>query len=243
MKIARDIARAVGQLADPTFQRVLWSGLGLTVALLVGFALATVWGLNWLLPDSVTLPWIGDVTWLDNLASGVSLLGVMVLSVFLMVPVASAFISLFLDDVTDAVEAKHYPSLTPAPRLSLAEGIRDGIGFLGVLILANLAALVAYLAFPPLAPVIFYALNGFLLGREYMQLIAARRLGREGALAFRRRYPLRIWSAGALMAVPLTVPVVNLLVPLLGAATFTHLFHRLHSAPVPSGRTSRDPAR
>ncbi len=29
------------------------------------------------------------------------------------------------------------------------------------------------------------------------------------------------------MAVPLTIPLVNLTVPILGAATFTHLFHRL----------------
>jgi uncharacterized protein involved in cysteine biosynthesis len=29
------------------------------------------------------------------------------------------------------------------------------------------------------------------------------------------------------MALPLTVPVVNLVVPVLAAASFTHLFHRL----------------
>jgi hypothetical protein len=29
------------------------------------------------------------------------------------------------------------------------------------------------------------------------------------------------------MAVPLAIPVVNLFVPVLGAATFTHLFHRV----------------
>ena len=29
------------------------------------------------------------------------------------------------------------------------------------------------------------------------------------------------------MAAPLTVPILNLVVPVLGAATFTHLFHRL----------------
>ena len=29
------------------------------------------------------------------------------------------------------------------------------------------------------------------------------------------------------MAIPLTVPIVNLFIPLLGAATFTHMFHRL----------------
>ena len=29
------------------------------------------------------------------------------------------------------------------------------------------------------------------------------------------------------MAVPLTVPILNLVVPILGAATFTHIFHGL----------------
>jgi uncharacterized protein involved in cysteine biosynthesis len=29
------------------------------------------------------------------------------------------------------------------------------------------------------------------------------------------------------MALPLAIPLVNLLVPVLGAATFTHLYHRL----------------
>jgi hypothetical protein len=29
------------------------------------------------------------------------------------------------------------------------------------------------------------------------------------------------------MALPLTVPILNLLVPILGAATFTHIFHGL----------------
>jgi uncharacterized protein involved in cysteine biosynthesis len=57
--------------------------------------------------------------------------------------------------------------------------------------------------------------------------VALRRLPREEAARLRRRHGLQIWAAGVLMAVPLTVPVVNLLVPVLGAATFTHLFHRV----------------
>lgn len=243
MKFLGDVARAVAQLGDPAFQRVLWTGLALTVGLLIAFGALFVWGVNWLLPDTIALPWIGEIGWLDNVASGASVLGLLVLSVFLMVPVASVFTSFFLDDVTDAVEAKHYPRLSPAPRLSLADSIRDGAAFLGVLILANLAAFAAYLILAPLAPLIFYALNGFLLGREYFQLIAARRLGREGAAALRRRHTLRIWAAGCVMAVPLTVPIVNLLVPLLGAASFTHLYHRLPNRAETAGRTSRNPAR
>ena len=75
---------------------------------------------------------------------------------------------------------------------------------------------------------IFYALNGFLLGREYFQLAAMRRIGRVDARAMAKRRQGTIWIAGCLMAVPLSVPFINLLIPVLGAATFTHLFHKLN---------------
>ena len=73
---------------------------------------------------------------------------------------------------------------------------------------------------------IFWALNGFLLGREYFQIAAMRRLGREGAKQARKEHFGMIWLAGCLMAVPLTIPLLNLFIPILGAATFTHLFHQ-----------------
>ncbi len=225
--IAASIVAAIGQLSDPRFRSVLLQGVGLTIALLVGAYVLVFWVIQWLLPDTVTLPFIGDVTFIDDFASWGSVILMVILSVFLMVPVASAFTGLFLEDVADAVEAEHYPGLPPAPRLGLAEGMRESLTFLGVLIAANLAALVAYLVFAPFAPVIFYALNGFLLGREYYRMIAVRRLGRPGAKAAFRRHIGTIWAAGAVMAVPLTIPLVNLLVPILGAAAFTHLYHRL----------------
>lgn len=220
---------AIGQLDDPTFRGVLLKGVGLTLALLIAAYAVVFFGVQWLLPESFTLPWIGEITFVDDLLSWGSILLMMVLSIFLMVPVASAFTGLFLDDVADAVEAKHYPALPPAPRVELMDNIRESAGFLAVIIGANLLALVAYLIFAPFAPLIFYALNGFLLGREYFRMIALRRLGRAGANAAFRRHLVTIWAAGALMAVPLTVPLVNLLVPILGAATFVHLFHRLES--------------
>jgi len=80
---------------------------------------------------------------------------------------------------------------------------------------------------PPLTPFIFFGLNGFLLGREYFQIAAMRREGRQGAKALRRKHIGQIWFAGVLMALPLTIPIFNLIIPVLGAATFTHLYHRL----------------
>ncbi|MDJ0994852.1 MAG: EI24 domain-containing protein [Dinoroseobacter sp.] len=220
-------SRALAQLPEAAFRRVLLIGIGATIALLAAITWAFSLLLGWLVPETLTLPWIGDIGWVDNVASGLGIVTMLVLSVFLMVPVASAFTSLFLEDIADAVEARYYPALTPAPHTPFMEGLRDTLSFLGVIIVANLAALVLYLVFAPLAPVIFWALNGFLLGREYFQVTAMRRLGRKGAARMRKKHIATIWAAGVLMAVPLTIPVINLLVPVLGAATFTHLYHAL----------------
>ena len=140
--------------------------------------------------------------------------------------------------IAAAVERKHYPHLPPARSIGLVEGIVDAVKFLAVLIGVNLAALVLYVIFTPLAPILFWVVNGILLGREYGQLVALRRSDAAGAKAFRRKHRPTIFAAGVLMAVPLTIPVVNLLVPILGAATFTHLYHRLSgtaSSPARSG--------
>src|SRR5699024_6870009 len=93
-----------------------------------------------------------------------------------------------------------------------------------------LLALVLYFLSGPLAPFVFYAVNGYLLGREYFELVAARHMGLADAAAFRRRHWARAWAAGTLMAIPLTVPVMSLFVPVLGVATVTHQFHRLRQA-------------
>ena len=219
--------KAIGQLPDPRFRRVLWLGVGLTLALLAGIYALLLWLISLVAGDPVTLPWIGPVNWIDNALGWGSLAGMLVASIFLMVPVASAITSLFLDTVAEAVEDRHYPALPRVPGTSLMDGLRDGIGFFGVLVGLNLAAFALYLMFPPAAPFIFYGMNGWLLGREYFQVAALRREGREGAAALRRRHAGTIWAAGVLMALPLSIPLVNLFVPVVGAATFTHLYHRL----------------
>ena len=220
--------KALSQLPDPRFRNVLWRGIGLTVALLVAVYALLLWLIDWLTAEPITLPGVGEVTWVGDLL-GWGSLGVMILmSVFLMVPVASAITSLFLDEVADAVEQQHYPQLPSVAPVGFIDGLRDTVGFLGILIGANLLALILYVIFPFAAFFIFYAMNGFLLGREYFQLAAIRRLDRDQALEMRRRHGGKIWLAGCLMAVPLSFPLVNLFIPVLGAATFTHIFHALN---------------
>ena len=224
-------SRAVSQLGDPRFRSVLLKGIGLALLLLGLFYAGFVWLVGWLAPETVTIPFWGPVSWIDDLLSWGSILLMLGLSVFLMVPVASAMTGIFLEDVADAVEDRHYPALPPPGRVPFPDMVRDSLSFLGLIVVANLAALVLYLIFAPLAPFIFWGLNGFLLGREYFTVAAMRRVGRTEAKRLRARHLPTIWAAGVLMAVPLTVPVVNLLVPILGAATFTHIYHGLVGAP------------
>lgn len=219
--------KAIGQLEDRKFRVVLAKGIGITLCVLFAFAAFLVWGAGWLVGDSLTLPWIGEITWVDNVLSWAMVPVTILMSVFLMVPVASAVTGLFLEDVAQAVEDRHYPSVGRAESVPFGDAVMDGLGFLGVLALANIVALVLYLVFAPLAPFIFWALNGFLLGREYFILAAMRRVGRVEAKRLWKRHIATIWAGGVLMALPLSVPIVNLLVPVLGAATFTHLYHQL----------------
>ncbi len=219
--------KAIAQLPDRRFRSVLWRGIGLTIALLVAIYAMLLWLIDWLTTEPLSLPVVGEVTWLGDLLSWGSLGVMLVVSVFLMIPVASTITSLFLDEVAQAVEDKHYQHLPVAQKTTFFDGLRDTVNFLGVLIGANIFAFILYAILPFAAFFIFYALNGFLLGREYFQLAAMRRIGRDNAKQLRKKHRGTIWAAGCLMAVPLTFPLINLVIPILGAATFTHLFHQL----------------
>ena len=102
---------ALGQLPDPRFRSVLWRGIGLTIVLLIAIYAGFLQLISWLTAEPITLPGVGEVTWFGDFLSWGSLGVVIVMSVFLMVPVASAFTGLFLDEVADAVEERHYPCL------------------------------------------------------------------------------------------------------------------------------------
>ncbi|MEL7253734.1 MAG: EI24 domain-containing protein [Pseudomonadota bacterium] len=218
--------KAIGQIGDPRFRKVLLLGIGLTIALLVGAYAGLLWLIETLTGEG-TVIFGYEVTWLGDLLGWGSFFLMLILSAFLMVPVASAITSLFLDEVAQAVEDRHYPTLPAATRVPFSDALRDTVNFLGILIGANLLAFILYVLITPAAPFIFYALNGYLLGMEYITLVATRRIGRKAAKEFRRNHLGTVWLAGILMAIPLSIPLVNLLIPILGAATFTHIYHGL----------------
>lgn len=223
-------AAALGQLGDRRFMRVVLLGLLLAMALLVALYGLLLLAVMLITPDTLVLPWFGPIGGLHSLLGWASLGLMLLLSVFLMQPAALAFAGLFVDDVADAVEARHYRWLPPGRRLGLSESVLQSLQLIGLMLVVNLALLVFAAGLGPLAVPAFYLANGYLLGREYFTLVAARRLSWPALRQLRRRHGLQIWMAGVLMAIPLTIPLLNLLIPVLGTATFTHLYHRIIAA-------------
>jgi uncharacterized protein involved in cysteine biosynthesis len=82
--------------------------------------------------------------------------------------------------------------------------------------------------------VLFYALNGYLLGREYFELVALRHLPAPAAAQLRRRHRVKLFWGGVTIAFLSSLPVVNLLVPVIATAFMVHVFEQL-SKGMPKG--------
>ncbi|MEO0361943.1 MAG: EI24 domain-containing protein, partial [Pseudomonadota bacterium] len=227
-----DLTKAITQVFDRRFLGVLLKSVALTVLLLLALSGLALWLLSLLPSLSVTIPLVGyEITFLDELTTSLSIGLLLALSIFLMFPVAAIFVSLFLDEIADAVERRHYPHLPEPRRQTLGEVLTQGIEFSMVLIGANIVALVIYLLVTFLAPVIFWIVNGYLLGREYFEVVAMRRMDKRDAKRLRQKHFMTVWLAGVFMAIPLSVPVLNIVAPLVGVAAFVHLYHRKMATP------------
>ena len=168
-----------------------------------------------------------DETWLENVADIAGGLGAVVLAYLLFPAVIGLISSLFLDEIADQVEARHYPEAKGTREISVKENLVVAVRFTGLLLLVNLIALPIYLPllfFPP-GLVAFSALvNGYLMGREYFELVALRHMDPPAARAVFRRNRTRLSIAGAVIAVMLGIPLVNLLAPIVATAFMVHLF-------------------
>ncbi len=224
--IFADFRRALSQSGDSRFRRVVFLGVLLAIALLVAVYALLLLIIGWFDPGSVEVFMVGPVDGLSTLLSLGSFFLILILSVYLMIPTAAAFSGIFVEDVADAVEDEFYPGLPPVQQRNFGTGLIDMVNFTGLFIALNAALLLA-LTLGPLYIPLYWAANGWLLGREYFDMVAKRRLPPDAAKAMRKHYRWQVWLAGTLMAAPLSIPLLNLVIPVLGVATFTHMFHRL----------------
>jgi CysZ protein len=218
VSMIKALVRAISQLSDPAVSRVVWRSIA---GAIVGFF--TLAGLVWLLLFQTR---ITDYPWLDNTIDVLGGLAVFGLAYLFFPAVVVAISGLLLERVAEAVERRYYPGLPPAHGQSLGTEILGALRFLVVVVALNLLVLPAYLI-PGVNLMIFYVLNGYLLSREYFELVALRRMTPQSARIMRKAHTAKLFVAGVIVAFFSTIPLVNLLVPVVATAFMVHIFQGL----------------
>lgn len=231
-------AKAIGQLPTPEFRRIVWRSVILSIVVFVLLAALVWWVLSGIVLFSAGEGWLGWLADFGNRAAGwiagiAGWASFSWLSWLLFPAVVSMFVGVFLEDVASAVEARHYRGDAPGTDLPMGRALWVSIKLTVLLVTLNLLVLPLYLIFifiPILNPFVFYALNGYLLSREYFDLVALRHHDEEVVYLLRRRYRWRLFAAGVVIAFLLTVPVVNLVASIVGVAAMVHIYKSVSPA-------------
>ncbi len=204
-------------LRDPYIGRLILYSAFITFFTFLIFTLVTWYGLSWL---SFSLSWISPkiTTWFGTAA-------VMVASYFLfplLFPIISTF---FLDGLVTHLEKRHYPR-TVSKEAFWTKSLIASLRFLGVAVGLNILVLPFY--FIPFFNIgVYYGLNGYVLAREFFEIVALR----HGSAAQSRALFYGHWKTllpvGVFVALLATVPLLNLGVPVLATIFFVHVFHAL----------------
>ncbi|HEY7610672.1 MAG TPA: EI24 domain-containing protein [Alphaproteobacteria bacterium] len=213
------LARGFAALGYPKCLLIMVASAVLSVLLAVG-----LWYLlHWALFDWQFFNW-GWVNWLLRQFGAV---GLFFLLLILFPALMAIVISCFFDAIIDEVERRNYPSLPRKRRQGPGELAGYIVKFTLLILAVNVAALPFYLLLPGINFLIAWTVNGFIFGREYYEAVAMRRLAPGEMRGLRRRMGGRVFRAGFLLAVLKTVPFLNLVIPVVGCAYFTHLFHAM----------------
>lgn len=222
---------AFSRLFTPEFRAVFFKSLGLTIAalILLWFAITGLFEAFALPPLLEMVPampsWAG---WLGMVAAVLAGLALALGLGLLIAPVTALIAGLFLDDVAEIIEREDYPLDPPGQALPTMTAVLVSGKFLVVVLLGNILALLLLLV-PGVNIAAFFLINGYLLGREFFEFAAMRFHSEADAKVLRRQYRGTVFAAGLIIAMVLSIPIVNLLTPLFAAAMMVHL-HKLVSA-------------
>ena len=225
--------KALSQLFTQPLRAVLMKAVGLALLLIViiGIALNRIFsalaasGATWAEQTSGIAPhavW-ASLAWVLSIMAG---LGIVTGALFLM-PAVTAFVgSFFVDEVADAVERETYPAEPPGQALPFWRALLEGLQF-ALLALAVYLCALPFIFFAGLGVVILFLANSYLLGREYFELAAMRFRPPHEAKAMRKTNAAYIFLAGMVIAVFVSIPLVNLATPIFAMAYMVHIHKRM----------------
>jgi CysZ protein len=209
--------QAFRDIFSPSFRIILFKCLGFTIALLVLLIIAAEWSFA----HFITLP-----NWAEKTIEWLGGFALIATSVFLIPPVTSLIAGLYLDDIAAEVERTYYPADAPGHELGTGTAIAMSLRFFLVILAVNLLALLLLLI-PGVNLIAFYVGNGYLLGREYFEMVAMRHLPPEAARNLRKANRVTVLLSGFVIAGLASVPILNLTTPLFATAFMVHMFKGL----------------
>lgn len=225
--------KAFAQMFTPPLRGVLLKavGLALLVIVIIGIVLQRVLasladtGATW---AEQTSGFASHSVWaaLAWLLSIMASLGIVTGAVFLMPPVAALVGSLFVDEVADAVERENYPADPPGTALPLMTGVIEGIKISLLSLLVYVVAL-PFVLFAGFGFLILFFANAYLLSREYFDLAAMRFRPPAEAVALRKANSGYVFMAGMIIAVFVSIPILNFATPVFAMAFMVHIQKRV----------------
>lgn len=217
---------AFAQLWDAPIRRVLLRALLLTLLLFAGLAWGVFTGIG--MVETAGWPaWLRDF-WAAGAGEAAAFLLSMLLTWLGFTSIATAVMAMWQDEIIVAVEQRYYPH---AKGHALGFGVEMAMGGRAAIRVAliNLLLLPAYLLLlvTGIGPLIlFIVANGWALGREYLEAVAARHVPLGESRAWPGEHKWDSWGIGIGTAVLFAVPFINLVAPIMGAMMATHIFHR-----------------
>lgn len=206
---------ASDQFLDPQARRVVCFALVTAVAII--FFMWLIIGA--LLSNTAFF----SISWLNTIVNWFGGLATVAITCLLFPAAISVAIGLNLEKIANAVERRHYPHLAPAILSSNTHTLLATFRFLFIMVSLNLL-LLPFLLIGPLFPFVFYSINGYLLSREYFEMVALRRKTPHEASALRKKNTFQLFLVGVFVAFMLTVPVVNIFAPIIATGMMVHLF-------------------
>lgn len=226
--IALSINRSWQQLLHPKFRSVFFTAIAAAAGTLVllTFALNAYW------PSSFEFGW----EWLDDFGDWIASAGfwaVVTVGSYLLFPgIVTMVMGVLADQIAGAVEEEYYPNRKGTRKVPVADVILSAAKLTVLMVLINLLAVFPYVLLffftaGTGALALFLAINGYLLGREYYEMVAIRHIDRRTVAHSRINHSGKVFIAGVLIAGMFLVPFLNILAPILGAAMMTHIVHQL----------------
>ena len=214
----RALALAIEDAARPAQRRALLLSVLLALGLLA---------LAWLtLTALLASERVVGISWLDGAIAALGSVAALALAWMLFPALTLLVLGFFLDGILAAVERQHYPALDPPRPVGLGAALASALRILALTLILNLLALPLYLI-PAINFLVYYGLNGYLVGREYFELVALRRMDGAAARGMWRRHRGTLILAGMIVVFLLSLPLVNLVAPVVAAAFMLHLIEAL----------------